>query len=297
MDTPLSEDLDHQVEAAVQHLGMLGELRCCVHEALKTDDATHAIETPELEPHCGEHVQPGRASEPEPSSAANSAPRRPWGACPASGSEPSRRSSMLIAFAPPAETVSSARHRPGLAVPARLRERWIEIARDRSPERSGWSAMRSPPLRTSEERGASSTRSAKYLRYWPLYLDLDASASVGPAGSRSALRASILHSWSSKSPFWTSVRVRRKPSSAPSSRLRGSSLVATDTEGMSSGDPDRYLLLVWWTSVESHTEGFRRSPDYQRWRELLHSFYDPFPTVEHYLSIPDLSTKRSPELT
>ena len=28
--------------------------------------------------------------------------------------------------------------------------------------------------------------------------------------------------------------------------------------------------------------GFRQSPEYQRWRALLHHFYDPFPTVEHY---------------
>ena len=46
--------------------------------------------------------------------------------------------------------------------------------------------------------------------------------------------------------------------------------------------PDRYLLLVWWDRLESHTEGFRKSPDYQRWRGLLHHFYDPFPEVEHY---------------
>ena len=48
---------------------------------------------------------------------------------------------------------------------------------------------------------------------------------------------------------------------------------------------DRYLLLVWWDSVESHTEGFRKSPGYQRWRDLLHPFYDPFPTVEHYVGV------------
>ncbi len=47
----------------------------------------------------------------------------------------------------------------------------------------------------------------------------------------------------------------------------------------------RYLLLVWWDSIESHTEGFRGSPDYQRWKALLHHFYDPFPTVEHYASV------------
>ena len=47
----------------------------------------------------------------------------------------------------------------------------------------------------------------------------------------------------------------------------------------------RYLLLVWWDSIESHTEGFRGSPDYQRWKALLHHFYDPFPTVEHYARV------------
>ena len=45
---------------------------------------------------------------------------------------------------------------------------------------------------------------------------------------------------------------------------------------------DRYLLLVRWRSVEDHTEGFRGSGRYPRWKALLHHFYDPFPTVEHY---------------
>lgn len=49
--------------------------------------------------------------------------------------------------------------------------------------------------------------------------------------------------------------------------------------------PDRYLLLVWWDSLESHTEGFRKSAGYQRWRQLLHPFYDPFPEVEHYARV------------
>jgi heme-degrading monooxygenase HmoA len=47
----------------------------------------------------------------------------------------------------------------------------------------------------------------------------------------------------------------------------------------------RYLLLVWWDTLESHTEGFRGSPAYQRWRALLHHFYDPFPTVEHFVAV------------
>ncbi len=44
----------------------------------------------------------------------------------------------------------------------------------------------------------------------------------------------------------------------------------------------RYLLLVQWDTLEDHTIGFRQSPEYQRWRELLHLFYSPMPTVEHY---------------
>lgn len=46
--------------------------------------------------------------------------------------------------------------------------------------------------------------------------------------------------------------------------------------------PARYLLLVWWKDLESHTEGFRGSPEYERWKALLHRFYEPFPEVEHY---------------
>lgn len=44
----------------------------------------------------------------------------------------------------------------------------------------------------------------------------------------------------------------------------------------------RYLLLVWWRDLASHTEGFRGSPAYGRWKALLHHYYDPFPSVEHY---------------
>ena len=46
--------------------------------------------------------------------------------------------------------------------------------------------------------------------------------------------------------------------------------------------PNRYLLLVRWQSLEDHTIGFRGSPQYQQWKSLLHHFYDPFPSVEHY---------------
>lgn len=47
-------------------------------------------------------------------------------------------------------------------------------------------------------------------------------------------------------------------------------------------DPNRFLLLVRWRTLEDHTKGFRGSPAYQRWKALLHHFYDPFPEVLHY---------------
>ena len=45
---------------------------------------------------------------------------------------------------------------------------------------------------------------------------------------------------------------------------------------------NRYILLVRWEKLEDHTIGFRQSPEYQEWRDRLHHFYEPFPTVEHY---------------
>ena len=49
--------------------------------------------------------------------------------------------------------------------------------------------------------------------------------------------------------------------------------------------PNRYALLVRWSTLEDHTVGFRKSAEYQRWKQLLHHFYDPFPEVEHYQRI------------
>ena len=53
---------------------------------------------------------------------------------------------------------------------------------------------------------------------------------------------------------------------------------------------NRYLLLVQWETLEAHTVGFRSSEKYQEWRKLLHHFYDPFPTVEHYELVQDYSS-------
>lgn len=51
--------------------------------------------------------------------------------------------------------------------------------------------------------------------------------------------------------------------------------------------PSRYLLLVEWESLTAHTEDFRGSARYEEWRRLLHHFYEPFPTVEHFAAVAD----------
>lgn len=45
---------------------------------------------------------------------------------------------------------------------------------------------------------------------------------------------------------------------------------------------NQYILLVRWQRLKDHTEGFRQSSEYEDWKRLLHHFYEPFPTVEHY---------------
>lgn len=47
-------------------------------------------------------------------------------------------------------------------------------------------------------------------------------------------------------------------------------------------DANRFILLVEWQKLTDHTDGFRKSAEYQRWKALLHHFYNPFPVVEHY---------------
>ena len=49
-------------------------------------------------------------------------------------------------------------------------------------------------------------------------------------------------------------------------------------------EPDKYILIIQWETLESHTEGFRKSDSYTSWK-VLHPFYDPFPTVEHYRKV------------
>ncbi len=49
----------------------------------------------------------------------------------------------------------------------------------------------------------------------------------------------------------------------------------------------KYALLVRWDSVESHTEGFRNSADFKKWRELIGPYFEGAPEVEHGQTVTD----------
>lgn len=46
--------------------------------------------------------------------------------------------------------------------------------------------------------------------------------------------------------------------------------------------PDRYLLIVYWDSVEAHTVGFRQSPLFDAWRAIVSPYFAAPPQVEHF---------------
>ena len=46
--------------------------------------------------------------------------------------------------------------------------------------------------------------------------------------------------------------------------------------------PERYVLQVFWDSLEDHTLGFRRSPAFAQWRAIVGPFFAGAPVVEHF---------------
>jgi heme-degrading monooxygenase HmoA len=56
---------------------------------------------------------------------------------------------------------------------------------------------------------------------------------------------------------------------------------------------NKYILLVDWENLEDHTIGFRQSAEYLEWKKILHHYYDPFPTVEHYETIIENENKNN----
>ncbi|MBK6850436.1 MAG: antibiotic biosynthesis monooxygenase [Burkholderiales bacterium] len=46
--------------------------------------------------------------------------------------------------------------------------------------------------------------------------------------------------------------------------------------------PERYLLQIWWATLENHTVDFRGSPAFAEWRAIVGPFFAQPPLVEHF---------------
>lgn len=49
--------------------------------------------------------------------------------------------------------------------------------------------------------------------------------------------------------------------------------------------PTRFVLLIEWDTLEAHTEGFRQSDRYPRWRELISQHFADAPQVQHAVNV------------
>ena len=46
--------------------------------------------------------------------------------------------------------------------------------------------------------------------------------------------------------------------------------------------PERYLLMIFWETLENHTVDFRESPAFPAWRSIVGPFFAVPPKVEHF---------------
>lgn len=46
--------------------------------------------------------------------------------------------------------------------------------------------------------------------------------------------------------------------------------------------PERYILQIFWDTLEDHTVGFRESPLFAQWRAIVGPFFAGPPVVEHF---------------
>ncbi|MBE0590646.1 MAG: antibiotic biosynthesis monooxygenase [Betaproteobacteria bacterium HGW-Betaproteobacteria-9] len=70
--------------------------------------------------------------------------------------------------------------------------------------------------------------------------------------------------------------------------LRGASTVIAQAKGFkgfkvnrSIESPGRYILMIYWDTLEDHTVGFRQSPAFAEWRSIVGPFFLQPPVVEH----------------
>ncbi|MGA0612353.1 antibiotic biosynthesis monooxygenase family protein [Caldimonas sp. KR1-144] len=46
--------------------------------------------------------------------------------------------------------------------------------------------------------------------------------------------------------------------------------------------PERYVLMIFWDTLEDHTVGFRQGPLFAQWRAIVGPFFAQPPVVEHF---------------
>jgi heme-degrading monooxygenase HmoA len=46
--------------------------------------------------------------------------------------------------------------------------------------------------------------------------------------------------------------------------------------------PQRYVLMLFWETLENHTVDFRESPAFGEWRAIVGGFFAEAPQVEHF---------------
>lgn len=70
--------------------------------------------------------------------------------------------------------------------------------------------------------------------------------------------------------------------------LRGVTTVIAHAKGFrgykvnrSIESPGRYLLMIYWETLEDHTVGFRGSDAFAQWRAIVGPFFAQPPVVEH----------------
>jgi heme-degrading monooxygenase HmoA len=51
-------------------------------------------------------------------------------------------------------------------------------------------------------------------------------------------------------------------------------------KGMES--PERYVLQIFWDTLEDHTVAFREGPLFAQWRAIIGPFFASPPVVEHF---------------
>ena len=46
--------------------------------------------------------------------------------------------------------------------------------------------------------------------------------------------------------------------------------------------PERYLLMIYWETLENHTVDFRQGPLFAQWRAIVGPYFAAPPVVEHF---------------